>query len=193
MILTPNTTKTIKLHIGCGKNYFDGWINIDNNSDNNIQKLDLNLDLRNPLPFKDNSVDYIYNEHFLEHLTVTEGLQALIEFRRVLKPDGILRIAMPDLVGVINLYLNENWKTDCAEFLQAAGLGFVKTRAEMLNINFRCWGHQWLYDWEELERRLREAGFEEIKQCQLRQSEHTDLVGLETRDESTLIAEAIKK
>lgn len=192
MILTPNNSKKTKLHIGCGTNYFDGWINIDNNSDNNIFKLDLNLDLRNPLPFRDNSVDYIFNEHFLEHLTVQEGLKALIEFRRVLKPSGVLRIAMPDLVGAINLYLNENWKTDCAGFLQAAGLGFVKTRAEMLNMNFRCWGHQWLYDWEELERRLQEAGFNEVKQCQLMQSEHPDLINLETRNESTLIAEATK-
>src|SRR5579863_148355 len=76
----------IKLNIGCGTDYKKGWINIDNNSDENIKKLDLNWDLRNPLPFKDNSVDFIFNEHFIEHLTVEEGLKSNIDFKRVLKP-----------------------------------------------------------------------------------------------------------
>lgn len=193
MILAPNNEKKItKLHIGCGTNYFDGWINIDNNSDNNILRLDLNLDLRNPLPFKDDSVDFIFNEHFLEHLTVQEGLRAIMDFKRVLKPGGVLRIAMPDLVGVINLYTDKDAMKNSAEFFQKFGLGFVKTRAEMINMNFRWWGHQWLYDWEELERRLQESGFTQIKQCQLRQSDNPELVNLETRNESTLIAEATK-
>lgn len=63
----------IKLHIGCGTVYKEGWINIDNNSDNNIKKLDFMWDLRKPLPLPENSVDFIYNEHFLEHLTADEG------------------------------------------------------------------------------------------------------------------------
>ena len=53
-----------KLNIGCGNDYKEGWINIDNNSDDNIEKFDLNWDLRNPLPFKDSSIAYIFNEHF---------------------------------------------------------------------------------------------------------------------------------
>ena len=31
----------IKLHIGCGTLYKENWINIDNNSDNNIEQLDI--------------------------------------------------------------------------------------------------------------------------------------------------------
>lgn len=184
--------ESIKLHIGCGKNYFEGWINIDNNSDFNISKLDLNWDLRNGIPFKDNTVDYIYNEHFLEHLDPQEGLLALKEFKRVLKSGGVLRIAMPDLKEMINLYNNENWFEDTREGLAKSGLSFIKTKAEFLNINFREWGHKWLYDWEELERRLAEAGFSLIIKCSLRDSNNDELINLETRNESTLIAEAIK-
>lgn len=35
------TSDLIPLHIGCGTLYKEGWINIDNNSDHNIQKLDI--------------------------------------------------------------------------------------------------------------------------------------------------------
>lgn len=184
--------QNLKLHIGCGTNYINGWVNIDNNSDNNISKLDLNWDLRNALPFEDNSADFIYNEHFFEHLTIEEGLKSLQDFKRVLKPDGVLRIAMPDLLDVVKMYNNPNWKTDNAEFFQKFGLDFIQTRAEYVNISLRWWGHKWLYDWEELERRLKEAGFAEITQCNLRESQYKELQGLETRNESILIAEASK-
>ena len=182
----------IKLHVGCGTVYKKGWINIDNNSDSNISRIDLPWDLRAPLPFPKDSVDFIYNEHFLEHLGVEEGLRALRDFRRVLKPGGVARIAMPDLAGIVSAYMNPESLEKSQPFLKQYGLDFVKTRAEMLNINFRWWGHQWLYDWEELERRLKEAEFSAIVQCRTYKSGFEDLCNLESREESTLIAEAMK-
>lgn len=192
MVLGKGNDGKLKLHIGCGTNYFEDWTNIDNNSDNNIQRLDLNWDLRNPLPYDDDSVDFIFNEHFLEHLSVQEGLIALMGFRRILKPGGVLRVAMPDLADVVKLYNNDNWKAENAEFFAKFGLDFIQTKAELINISFRAWGHQWLYDWEELNRRLKEAGFTNIKPESFRESEYIELKGLETRNESILIAEATK-
>ena len=180
----------LMLNIGCGTDYKDDWINIDNNSDNNIEKLDLNWDLRCALPFPDNSVDFIYNEHFLEHLTVEEGIRAVKDFMRILKPNGILRIAMPDLKNTVAMYLDPNWESD--PVIKKFGLEYIKTKAEMINTNFRAWGHKWLYDAEELQRRLREAGCVNMKLCQLRQSDHEKLKNLETRDESTLVMEIRK-
>lgn len=183
----------IKLHLGCGTVYKEDWINIDNNSDNNIEKLDINWDLRWPLPFDDNSVDFIYNEHFLEHLTVEEGKEAIKRFMKVLKPGGVMRISMPDLLFCVNMYLDDNWKENNKEFLEKFGLNFVQTKAEMININFRQWGHKWLYDWSELDRRLREAGCVDVKRGNFRESDYPELKNLETRNESTLIAEVQKK
>jgi len=131
----------IKLHLGCGTIYKDGWINIDNNCDNNIQKLDLNWDLRTSLPFPDNSVDFIYNEHFLEHLTVEEGISAIKDFFRVLKNNGVMRIAMPDLERTVKAYFDENWKENNKALFEKFGLTFIQTRAERINISFRWWGH----------------------------------------------------
>lgn len=182
--------KVIKLNLGCGTDYKEGWVNIDNNSDNNIEKLDLNWDLRNPLPFKENSVDYIFHEHFIEHLTVEEGIKVTRDLMRVLKPGGVLRIATPDLEKTVDKYLH--LPIDKDPTIKNFRLDFIKTRAERINVGFRWWGHKWLYDWEELERRLREAGGENLKRCELYKSKHEPLRNLETREESALIAEVTK-
>jgi predicted SAM-dependent methyltransferase len=185
-----NQHDCLKLHVGCGRNYFTGWINIDNNSDHNIDKLDLNLDLRVPLPFDDGSADFIYNEHFLEHLTVAEGLRTLSEFRRVLKPNGVLRVAMPDLDDVVRQYFDPDWREQ--KWLHKYGYTYVKTPAELINLNFREWGHKYLYNREELKRRLMEAGFVTVHFKNIYESDYEALKNLETREESLLICEAIR-
>lgn len=182
--------KKIMLNVGCGTDYKKGWINIDNNSDNNIEQLDLNWDLRNPLPFADSSVDFVFNEHFIEHLTVDEAQVVIKDLMRVLKPGGVMRIAMPDLESVVNNYMNVPLDED--QVIKDYKLGFVKTRAEWMNMSFRWWGHMWLYDWEELKRRLHEAGYDDAKRCELRKSKYVELRNLEIRDGSLLIAEVTK-
>lgn len=180
----------LKLNIGCGTDYKKGWINIDNNSDNNIKKLDINWDLRKPLPIDDGTIDFIFNEHFIEHLSVNEARVALKEFKRILKEDGVMRIAMPDLKDVIANYLDPDWKNK--PYIKRFNMQFIQTGAELININFRWWGHKWLYDWEELERRLFETGFKSVERKQMQKSNKTELSNLETREESTLIAEVKK-
>lgn len=177
------------LHLGCGRNYFNDWINIDNNSYNDIQKLDLHWDVRKKLPFKDNSVDFIYNEHFFEHLSIEESLSVLNDFKRILKPNGVIRISMPDLDEIVQIYLNPHYKPE--DFSAVMGTELL-TKAEFLNVYFRWWGHQWLYNWEELERRLKTAGFLKIKQCKIGISEHKELNNIEQRTDSRLIAEVSK-
>jgi len=181
---------SLKLNLGCGTDYKEGWINIDNNSDNNVQKLDLSWDLRNPLPFADNSVDFIFNEHFFEHLTVEEAKKVMTDIGRVLKPGGVMRIAMPDLESVVDHYLHLPLSKD--KVIKDYDLGFVQTRAEWINMSFRWWGHMWLYDWEELVRRLKEAGFTKIKRCKLGDSKYPELQKLEIRQGSILIGEVTK-
>lgn len=182
----------LKLNLGCGRDYKRGWINIDNNPSKSIKNLDINWDLSINIPFENNSVDFIFNEHFLEHLTVEEGQVFLKDCKRVLKDGGVLRISMPDLETTVKDYFNPNWKEDKKEYYKKFGLEFIKTKAEKININFRSWGHKWLYDKEELERRLKEAGFKNIKFCELKESDYPELRNLETRNESTLIAEVVK-
>lgn len=182
--------KKTMLNIGCGTDYKKDWINVDNNSDNNIEKLDLNWDLRNPLPFEDGSVDYIFNEHFFEHLTVEEARISMADLMRVLKPGGVMRIAMPDLESIVEHYINVPLDKD--PVIKKYNIDFVKTRAEWMNMSFRWWGHMWLYDWEELVRRINEVGYTNVVRCKIHKSKHPQLRNLETRDGSILIAEVTK-
>ena len=179
----------IKLHIGCGEVRLPGWINVDQVTD----AADVHHDMRHPLPLDAGSVDYIFNEHFLEHLKAADGVALLKEFLRVLKPGGVLRIAVPDLESLVLSYSGD-WKSIHGGWMNKYGYGFIRTRAELLNVCFRTWGHEYLYDEEELGRRLAEAGFSRIKRERHRESSREDLRGLETReaDQSNLIVEAEK-
>lgn len=180
----------VKLNVGCGTDYKKGWINIDNNSDNNIKKLDLNWDLNNPLPFQDSSIDFIFNEHLIEHLSVEESRRVIKDFMRILKKKGVLRIAMPDLEDIVDLYMDPNWKK--RPVIKNHDLEFVKTKAEIVNMSFSWWGHKWLYDWDELTRRLKESGCQTFTRCKAKESSFKELKDLETREGSLLIAEVIK-
>ncbi|MBC1313368.1 methyltransferase domain-containing protein, partial [Trichormus variabilis PNB] len=180
------SAKPYKLNIGCGNVRFDGWINID--IEQNYKTVDLVCDARQKLPFDDNSCELIYNEHFLEHLTLKEGLFFLKECYRILKPEGILRIAMPSLEYVVQKYMSDDWRNQ--EWLKYPEYQFIKTRAEMLNISMRWWGHQWLYDTEELYRRLTESGYINIQEFAWGKSNTPELRNRETRVDSILICES---
>jgi predicted SAM-dependent methyltransferase len=176
----------LKLNLGCGNVYMEGWVNIDIESD----KADIRHDLRMPLPYDDNAADFIYSEHFLEHLPVHDGLALLCECRRVLKPGGIVRVAVPDLSYLLFRYFFF-WRWQ--PWFKKYGYEFIATNAEMVNLAFREWGHQYHYNAKELKRRLREAGFYKISRQRLNRSSHHELKNLETRRESRLVMEAEKK
>jgi predicted SAM-dependent methyltransferase len=108
----------------------------------------------------------------------------------VLHSQGVLRIAMPDLDDLVDSYQKDWRRMDWVAWPQFA---FIQTRAEMINIAFRWWGHQHLYNREELKRALKNAGFCDIRFEIFGQSRHPELRGLETRLDSKLIAEAVKE
>lgn len=176
-----------KLHLGCGTLRFNGWINVDRVR---LPSVDLCWDLRRGVPGEANSASFIYCEHFLEHLAVDDGVHFLEDCRRVLMPGGVLRIAMPSLDFLLERSVSADWaKQDWLTWPAFAG---VKTRAEMINMAFRWWGHQWLYDREELYRRLGEAGFKRFVDVQPGQSNHPELRVRESRKDSLLVCEATK-
>lgn len=175
-----------KLHLGCGKVKFNGWINID--IEDKLDPVDLVWDLSDGLPFEDNSCQMVYHEHMLEHLPIDKGLFLLQECYRVLQAGGVLRVAMPSLDVLLEKASSKNWRNQ--DWLTWSEYQFIQTRAEMINIAFRWWGHQWLYDREELHRRLHEAGFKQVRDVEWGHSDLLELRNRETRKDSLLICEA---
>lgn len=90
------------LNLGCGQRFHPDWVNLDlHPTEPSVQQWDLQEDL----PFPEESFDVVYHSHVLEHFSKTDGLQLLHRCRRVLKPNGILRVVVPDLERIARLYL----------------------------------------------------------------------------------------
>lgn len=77
-----------------GGNVIPGWINHD-----------IDCDIRKRLPYEDQSTEFIFCEHGLEHVTQREAWLFLEECHRILVPGGVARIAIPDLTRM-SIYMN---------------------------------------------------------------------------------------
>lgn len=86
--------KRLRIHLGCGHNYLQGFVNADGNLG---VRRDVWLDLRNPLPFPTASASLVYSSHALEHLYPDEALSLLREIHRILVAGGVARIAVPSM------------------------------------------------------------------------------------------------
>lgn len=97
----PEATKY--LNLGCGSRYHPDWINIDiaPQGPEVIQN-----DLSRGIPLPDASCDVVYNAAVLEHLRRSDAEAFLAECYRVLKPGGIVRVGVPDLEKICQLYLS---------------------------------------------------------------------------------------
>ncbi len=91
-----------KLNFGCGKRFAPGWVNIDFHSADPLVK---RVNLLQGFPFADRSFDVVYSSHVLEHFTPQQAQFLLQEAYRVLKPQGIIRIVVPDLEDLCREYL----------------------------------------------------------------------------------------
>jgi len=63
-------------------------------------------DLRKGIPYDDQIFDVVYHSHFLEHLERDSALWFMKECYRVLKPNGSLRVVVPDLELLVKRYMS---------------------------------------------------------------------------------------
>lgn len=176
-------TNPKKLHLGCGANILAGWENIDIDGPSPI----LRWDLTRPLPLPAGTVTFIFNEHFIEHVTRPQGIALLSECYRLLAPGGVLRISTPSLRKLLDEYL-------LGRTTEWIDVGWEPaTPCQLINEGMRSWGHQFVYDAEELHGLLRDCGFAAIVKAEWRQSRHSELRNLECRPfHDEIILEATK-
>jgi len=192
----------LKINLGCGKNIYQGWINIDDIDSPGIFK----HDLRKPLPFENNSISFFFSEHFFEHLDEVDGFNLLKHLYDKLCVGGVLRISMPYLDEILNTYYNWDVKKNNHlylsrfkskdQFLNFAFFGESSTSQSikfLSNITSTNDGHKFIYSKEDITKKLKDIGFKVISFKDKNISEFEELKNLETREQiCDLILEAIK-
>lgn len=83
-------SKKVQIELGCGDKKREGFIGIDVVDLGQEYVLDFE---KNKLPFEDSSVDYIYTNHVIEHISNPQLV--MNEAWRVLKPEGKFEIKVP--------------------------------------------------------------------------------------------------
>ena len=132
------------------------------------------------IPFEDQSADFVYSSHFLEHLHKNEALNLLCESHRVLKKGGTIRVSVPDLSYAIALY-EKGSKEQMLEsyfFIDDKGSNFSR--------------HKYMYDFELLKTNLEEVGFKNVIRCTYQKGMTPDLDVLDNRPEDSLYIEALR-
>jgi predicted SAM-dependent methyltransferase len=155
----------LKLNIGCGPNRKEGWVNIDL-----TPEAELSLDMRERIPFDDGSAIIIYSEHFFEHLDYPDDAKHFLrECFRVLEPNGIIRVGVPDTLLPLLDYagVGDGWWLQACKNREFWRPDWCKTRLDHINFHFRQGTeHRYAYDFETMENVLKEPGFVEIHQCE---------------------------
>jgi predicted SAM-dependent methyltransferase len=160
----------MKLHIGCGKRDFGGeWVHIDGAHYDHVSYHNIR-----DLPFKDNVADLIYASHVFEYFDRKEAHGVLMEWRRVLKFGGTLRLAVPDFKKIAGLYFN-------SQLPLSMFLGPLYGRMEMFPgkhvienvMDIPLVYHKTVYDHDSLKEVLEAATFCGVRSWDWRTTEHS--------------------
>ena len=169
----------IKLQLGCWKNIKKGWLNTDKSISGCLGGA-IYMDVRKRFLLPDESVDFVYSEHLIEHLTFPEVNNMLNECYRVMKRGGIIRIATPNLNFLVDLYLHPEKDINKRYVELAAKKGHLPQKpVYVINRFHTAWGHQIVYDYETLVELLKSCGFSDICRCGMSKSSSSELCDIE--------------
>jgi SAM-dependent methyltransferase len=162
------------------------------------------LDASKRFPLVDGCINYVYNEHMIEHIPYEVAVAMVKECFRVLKPGGRIRIATPDLdvhTALANGPLDPSasryveWMNHSSPFAYRNRIGFVVNRM------FYDWGHCFIYDQQMLTDLLKRVGFVGVERHAVGLSADPEFAGLEMHGENvppeinkfqTMVLEAAK-
>jgi SAM-dependent methyltransferase len=131
------------------------------------------------MPFENNSVDFAFSSHLLEHLRQEQAELLLRDIWRVLKPGGYARTCVPDLAHAVGRYNAGDKEGFLGYFFGWPDAGSLAQ-------------HRYMYDYEMLESLLEKVGFVNVSRCRFHEGHTPDLAVLDNRPEETLFVEAMK-
>lgn len=188
----------IGLNIGGGKNHprIKNWVIVDLNG-----KFDIHCDItKQPIPYKNNCIDFVFSSHTLEHIIPQKVDFVLSEFYRVLKPGGAARIIVPDLRAAIKAYIKKD-----VDFFKQLDCLLREPPPAPIGAQFVSWmysskpgdnhnGHCMAYDSDYLFFLLNRAGFKNIYKTKFKKSKFPEMQidGLDRYPHGSLFIEAVK-
>jgi predicted SAM-dependent methyltransferase len=169
-----------RLHLGASHNILPGWLNTDVSPASGAVR----LDATRRFPFGNDTLDYVFSEHMIEHIDYNDAVSMLGECWRVLKPNGKIRIATPDLGVIVGLHTRQKnpaqqqyvaWVVDTC----LPGVDFCED-VFVINTAFHAWGHRFLYDRASLRMTMDRCGFGDVTFHEPGESLDPTLKGLES-------------
>lgn len=149
----------MKLHIGCGKRFIPGYVHVDVLPLPHVEHV---TDAKRLSFAAENSVDVIYAAHVLEHFGRYEFKDVLMEWYRVLKVGGVLRLSVPDFKACAGIYY-EKGLTDGLSGLLGLIIGGQRDGFDF---------HKMIYDEPFLSTALKSIGFKETRHWDWRTTDH---------------------
>jgi hypothetical protein len=178
--IPPNARK---IQFGCGSNVLSGWENYD-----------AEVDITRPLPFPDGSADVVFAEHTVEHVTPQQAWGFFEECKRILKPGGVIRIAVPSAEQIA-----ERSTPHYEHFLFQRGFSESPTGPAAIKAIIFGHGHQAIWSQKSLVTVLQAVGFRDAVPCEARQSRfgldvngHGRVIGEVFNQIETIVVEAVK-
>lgn len=159
-----------KIQIGGGAHVLDGFVNIDI-----VPPADIVWDVREGLPVPNSAVEFVFTEHFFEHIDYPKSAKKVMsELGRIVKVGGSVVLGVPDTEMAVNGYTHKDeqyYETALATWYSKRSiLGDFNTYIDLLNFHMRDQDddpkynpHMWGYDFEKLKSLFQNVGFRDVQ------------------------------
>ena len=116
------------------------------------------------LPFENSSMDLVYSCHTVEHLYEEDFLKFMSEADRVLKPDGVFRMVIPDLSLYVKKYLESGDADQFCEMLHMSDRKKLNFADKIALLIFGNRKHKWMYDGASMKKYIEQhSKFNDVK------------------------------